>query len=179
MTAVADRLYRALLVAVTILLGVLTVVVTYQVVGRYISFIPRALWTEEISRLCLAWLVFLGAALAVRRHEHFLIDVIPARAAERIRKPLQLLVIVITALGALVLLVGGLHFAGTGAARISTTSGIRLVWAYASMPVAGLSMLVFLAELAVRTLRGEKVEEIGSSLVEADTPGIADEELGR
>lgn len=179
MTAVADRLYRALLVAVTILLGVLTVVVSYQVIGRYISFIPRALWTEEISRLCLAWLVFLGAALAVRRHEHFLIDVIPARAAERIRKPLQLTIIVITALGALVLLIGGLQFAMTGAARVSTTSGIRLVWAYASMPVAGLSMLVFLAELALRTLRGEKVEEIGSALVEADTPGIADEELGR
>ena len=177
MTAVADRLYRVLLVAVTVLLGVLTVVVTYQVFGRYIPFIPRALWTEEISRLCLAWLVFLGAALAVRRHEHFLIDVIPARLADRIRKPLQLLIILITALGALVLLIGGLHFADTGASRVSTTSGIRLVWAYAAMPAAGLSMLVFLAELAVRTVSGEKVEEIGAALVEADTPGIADEEV--
>lgn len=178
MTAVADRLYRVLLVAVTVLLGALTVVVTYQVIGRYIPFIPRALWTEEISRLCLAWLVFLGAALAVRRHEHFLIDVIPGRVADRIRKPLQVVIIAITALGAVVLLVGGLHFATTGAARISTTSGIRLVWAYAAMPAAGLSMLVFLTELAVRTLHGENVEEIGTALVEADTPGVADEEVG-
>lgn len=176
MTAVADRLYRVLITAVTILLGALTVVVSYQVISRYVPFIPRALWTEEVSRLCLAWLVFLGAALAIRRYEHFIIEVIPKKIAVRIERPLQLLILVITALGALVLLIGGLHFAQTGMTRVSTTSGIRLVWAYASMPASGLAMLLFLLELAVRTLRGERVDEIGEALVEADTPGAAEQE---
>jgi TRAP-type C4-dicarboxylate transport system permease small subunit len=160
-----------------VLLGVLTAVVSYQVISRYVPFVPRALWTEEVARLCLAWLVFLGAALAIRRHEHFVIDVIPSRVAERIRKPLQLIILVCIALGAVVIVMGGMQLAQTGVARISTTSGFRLVWAYASMPVAGLCMLAFVFELALRTLRGEDVEEVGAALVKADTPDIVNEEV--
>ncbi|WP_165962916.1 TRAP transporter small permease [Occultella glacieicola] len=166
MVAAADRLYRALLVAVTVLLGALTVVVSYQVIGRYVPFIPRAIWTEEISRLCLEWLVFLGAALAIRRNEHFIIDVIPSRVATRFRVPIQLVILAFLALASVAIIVGGLALAETGLGRTSTTSGITLTWAFASLPVAGLCMLFFVIELAVRTLRGEAVEEIGADLVD-------------
>ena len=166
MAPVANGLSKGLLVAVTVLLGALTAVVSYQVIGRYVPFIPRAIWTEEISRLCLEWLVFLGAALAIRRNEHFIIDVIPAKVAARFRVPIQMVILALLAVAAAAILVGGLAFAETGAARTSTTSGIALIWAFASMPVAGICMLFFVAELAVRTLRGESVEEIGAGLIE-------------
>lgn len=166
MVAAADRLYRALLVVVTVLLAVLTVVVSYQVLGRYLPFIPRAIWTEEISRLCLEWLVFLGAALAIRRNEHFVIDVIPSKVASRFRIPIQLIILTLLAIAAIAIMIGGFSFAETGLARTSTTSGISLTWAFASLPVAGACMLFFVLELAVRTLRGESVEEIGADLVD-------------
>lgn len=166
MSAAANALYRVLLVAVTALLGVLTVVVSYQVFGRYVPFIPRAIWTEEISRLCLEWLVFLGAAIAIRRNEHFVIDVIPARFEARFRKPVQLVILFFVALASVAIIVGGLNFAETGTGRTSTTSGIQLVWAFAAMPVSGLCMLAFVVELAVRTLRGESVEQFGHELSE-------------
>lgn len=159
MHALADRLYQVLLVAVTVLLGVLTIVVAYQVIGRYVPFVPRALWTEEISRLCLEWMVFLGAALAVRRGEHFVIDVIPQKVEQRIRKPLQLLVLVLVGVASAAILYGGIGLAQTGVDRVSTTSGIRLVWAFASLPVAGACMLFFVAELVPRVLRGESMQQ--------------------
>ncbi len=166
MSAVATILYRALLTAVTILLGVLTLVVSYQVLGRYASFVPRAIWTEEISRLCLEWMVFLGAAIAIRRNEHFVIDVIPGRFEERFRKPIQLTVLCFVAIAALAIIVGGYNFALTGMGRTSTTSGLQLVWAFAAMPVSGIFMLIFVFELAVRTLRGESMTDFGNMLAE-------------
>ena len=177
MAALADRVYHGLLWVVGALLGVLTVVVSYQVIGRYLSFIPRALWTEEIARLSLEWLVFLGAALALRRNEHFVIDLIPRRVDERFRKPVQLVILAFVAVAALVLIVGGLAFAQTGADRISTTSGISLVWAFSAIPVSGAVMLFFVAELAVRTLKGESVAELGQDLVDesavhSSRPGV-------
>ena len=173
MTPVADRLYRVVLGAVTLLLGVLTVVVSYQVMGRYLPFVPRALWTEEIARLCLEWLVFLGAALAVRRNEHFIIDVVPARFEPRVRRPLQIVILVFLTIATVAILVGGLGFAQTGADRTSTTSGIQLVWAFSAVPVSAAVTLVFIAELAQRTLRGESVAEFGDRLV-AETAVTSD-----
>lgn len=169
MTAVADRVYHGLLWAVATLLGVLTIVVSYQVMGRYVPFVPRALWTEEIARLSLEWLVFLGAALALRRNEHFVIDVIPRRFEERFLKPIQLVILLLVAVAAGAIVLGGLAFAQTGVDRVSTTSGIQLVWAFSSMPVAGLLMLFFIAELGVRTFRGESVTRIGDDLVAETT----------
>jgi tripartite ATP-independent transporter DctP family solute receptor len=159
MNLLVNQLYRLLLVAVTVLLAVLTAVVSYQVIGRYVPFVPRALWTEEISRLCLAWTVFLGAALAVRRSEHFVIDAIPKRVEPWLGKPLQVLTLLLVGAAGVVMLVGGLGLAETGIGRVSTTSGIRLVWAFAAMPVSGACVLVFAVELLARMLRGEDLAE--------------------
>ncbi len=159
MSAVVEKFYRILLALVAVLLAVLTVVVTYQVIGRYVPFIPRPLWTEEISRLCLAWLVFLGAALAIRRSEHFVIDAIPRRVDERIGRGLQLLVLLLMGVAAVVILIGGVGLTQGGLSRVSTTSGIHLAWAYAAVPVAAACMLVFGIELAGRVLRGEPLEQ--------------------
>ncbi|PSL06120.1 TRAP-type C4-dicarboxylate transport system permease small subunit [Haloactinopolyspora alba] len=149
-----DRVHAVLLAAIAVLLAVLTVVVAYQVFGRYLPLIPRALWTEEIARLCLEWTVFLGAAAAVRRGDHFVIDLIPARLDAWLARPVQLVAMALVLVMSLVITVGGFRFALDGVDQISTTSGIRLVWAYAAIPVSGVLMVVFAIELAAKALTG-------------------------
>jgi TRAP-type transport system small permease protein len=169
--AIADKIYQAGLWVIGALLAALTAVVSYQVLGRYASFVPRALWTEEVSRLCLEWMVFLGAALAVRRSEHFVIDLIPERVQRRFTRPIQLVVLAAVVGAGFVILLGGVGFAETGLSRTSTTSGIQMVWAYAAMPVAGAGIIFFALELAVRVLRGESLDEFSEELI---TEGGAD-----
>lgn len=170
METLTNALYRGLIIAVTVLLAVLTLVVTYQVAGRYVPFIPRAIWTDEISRLCLAWLVFLGAALAVRRNEHFVLDVIPQRFEDRHRTVVQTVILVFLGLAAVVMIVGGVGFVEAGLARTSTTTGLSLAWSFAALPVGGAATLIFVLELGLRSFRGESVKEIGTALEELD-PG--------
>lgn len=165
MRAALHRLDRVLAMACGALLAALTVVVTFQVLGRYVPFIPRPLWTEEIARLLLAWLVFVGAAVALRRSEHFLIDLIPSKLDARLGGVLQLLVLTLLTVVSLVLVVGGIMLAYGGLTRISTASGLHLAWALSAVPVGAFFMLVFSLELVVKVLRNESLPEPETSAV--------------
>lgn len=154
MSTILERLDRGLAAVTGALLAALTVVVTFQVLGRYVPFIPRPLWTEEVARLLLAWMVFLGAAVALRRGEHFLIDVIPRRVDARVGRALQVVVLVAVVAISLVLLVGGVLMTQGGLTRVSTASGLHRAWAFAALPAGALFMVVFSLELAVDQLRG-------------------------
>ncbi len=163
--------YTTVLVGVmTLLVMALTIVVSYQVFSRYVDFVPRFLWTEEASRFCFIWVVLLGAAIAVREGVHFTIDVLPQRMPERLARGLTIAGLAVVAVIGVVMVIGGLRFFEIGLSRISTTSGIRLAWVYAAVPVSGFSILIFTAEKLVRVLRGEEAR-LGSR-------GDSAEELG-
>lgn len=149
-----DRLSRVLAGAVGVLLVALTVLVTFQVLGRYMPFVPRPMWTEEISRWLLAWMVFLGAAVALRRSDHFVIDVIPRKLEARIGRVLQVVVVLAVVTISAFLLIGGAAMTHGGMTRISTASGLHLAWAFAAVPVGGLLMMLFSGELGWKVLRG-------------------------
>jgi TRAP-type C4-dicarboxylate transport system permease small subunit len=152
---VLDAYYKALIGLMTALVMALTLVVSYQVFSRYVDFVPRYLWTEEVARFCFIWVLLLGAAIAVREGSHFTIDVLPQSMSPRLQQVLEALVLVLVAAIAALMLFGGLRFVDIGMSRISTTSGIRLAWVYAAVPFSGFSMIVFVAERLVSVLRGE------------------------
>lgn len=154
----ALNLYSTVLVGVmTALVMALTVVVSYQVFSRYVDFVPRFLWTEEVSRFCFIWVVLLGAAIAVREGTHFTIDVLPQSMPDWLQRLIEVTVLVLVAVVGLVMLFGGLRFTEIGLTRISTTSGIRLAWVYAAIPVAGFSIVLFVTQQLARVIRGEHV----------------------
>lgn len=147
--------FTALVGTMTALVMVLTVIVSYQVFSRYVDFVPPYLWTEEASRFCFIWTVLLGAAIAVREGTHFTIDVLPQDMPAWLQRTVEVMVLLLVAVIALVMIFGGLRFAEVGWGRISTTSGIRLAWVYAAIPVSGFSILLFVVEQLVDVFRGE------------------------
>jgi TRAP-type transport system small permease protein len=141
------NLYESILVVLTTsMLALFTIVVAYQVFSRYVDFVPRFMWTEEISRFSFIWMLFLGAAVAVRKKTHFVIDLFPQSVQERYGRLLDLFVLLIVLGVAVSMVVGGVRFVEMGVKRISTTSGIMLSWIYLSIPVSGASMIIFCLE---------------------------------
>lgn len=137
------------------LMILLTVVVTYQVFSRYLTLLPRILWTEEVARFCFLWMLFLGAALAVRQGRHFTIDLFGHKLTGLARRASQgFVLLVVGGVGAF-MAVGGAEFFDMGMRRVSTTSGIRLAWVYIALPISGASMLLFALEGLVATVRGQ------------------------
>jgi TRAP-type C4-dicarboxylate transport system permease small subunit len=89
------------------------------------------------------WLVFLGAAVAVRRGAHFGLDVLvgtlppPLKRAARLLTPLTVIVVS----GALVWL--GWDLMRHGAAQTTAVMGMPVSWIYAAMPVGGALMAFY------------------------------------
>lgn len=60
--------------AVGLLMAGMAVMLAAQVVFRYVLNSPLA-WTEELSRLSVVWLTFIGAAIATREGSHITVRV--------------------------------------------------------------------------------------------------------
>src|SRR5207244_8035030 len=70
-----------------LLMVALTLDLMLGVFSRYV-LVRTFTWYDEIARICFVWVVFLGAAVGVRRHTHFrlhlLVDRVPLRAQRAI-----------------------------------------------------------------------------------------------
>ena len=59
-------LYRGLQALLTFLMAILIFPVTMQILARFTDWVPNYIWTEEMARMCLIWIIMLGASVAVR-----------------------------------------------------------------------------------------------------------------
>src|SRR5437763_14423139 len=107
-------IYRGLQKLITALIAVMIVPVTLQIFSRFFDFIPRYIWTEEVARFCLVWLIMLGSTIAVRDGTHFDVDVLPSPKTARGKGISRLIADVSILLGALSFIAFGWRFARFG-----------------------------------------------------------------
>jgi TRAP-type C4-dicarboxylate transport system permease small subunit len=127
-----------------LLMGALSLLVFLGVVYRYVLVSPIA-WIEEVVRLCLVWVTFLGTYLAMRRGQHIAMEVVYdrlGRAGRRMADGLGTLI--------LALFFGVLAWYGTGYAQAfmgarSPFLGFSQGLTYFALPVGAVLLLVALA----------------------------------
>ncbi|MGE5171554.1 MAG: TRAP transporter small permease [Rudaea sp.] len=146
MRALNAWIYRALQAAITLLIAAMIVPVTLQIASRFVDFIPRYIWTEEVARFCLIWLVMLGATIAVRDGTHFEVDVLPTPRSARGKAVAAMIVHVCVLLLAAVFAWYGVSFAQFGFIQNSEMTGINMLTMYIAWPLAGIAWLSFTLE---------------------------------
>lgn len=146
MRTLLDWLYRGLQALLTLLIAVLIVPVTLQIAARLTRWIPNYIWTEEMSRFCLIWIIMIGASVAVRDGTHFDVDVLPPPKTPAGRAIGQLVVHSAILLVALIFLAFGWRFTQFGFDQSSELTGLNMSLIHVAWPVAGFTWLVFLAE---------------------------------
>lgn len=67
-----------------IIIFILSVIIFYEVVVRYL-FVKPTIWTTEISQYFLAALCFLGASYALKHKGHIMVDLFVSRLSSRTR----------------------------------------------------------------------------------------------
>ena len=139
-------LYRSLQFLLTALMAVMLIPVTLQIASRFIDFVPRYVWTEEAARLCLIWLIMLGATIAVRDGTHFDVDVLPTPRTARGQSVGRIVVHVAMFMVALIFIAFGWRFAMFGWDQNSEMSGINMLTIHAAWPLAGICWFLFLLE---------------------------------
>jgi TRAP-type transport system small permease protein len=124
------------------LMAVLAVDLMLGVFSRYV-LASTFTWYDEIARACFVWMVFLGAAVGVKRGSHFglhlLVDALPPAARRLAAVVTPLVIIGFSA----VLVVQGLAFLEIGRYQQLPVMGVSKAWVYAAMPVGGALMIVY------------------------------------
>jgi TRAP-type transport system small permease protein len=151
MVSLQRKLIRGLYFALVFLLAVQVIVVSYQVFGRYVPFIPRLHWTEEISRGCFIWMVLLGAGLGVADRSHFALDLLTPRLHGKSCQAVRLGTAIVVLVIAVVMAISGWSLAVTGMGRRSLITGLPVVWVYGSVLIAGILMIVFALGWVMKT----------------------------
>ncbi|NRB16154.1 MAG: TRAP transporter small permease [Rhodobacteraceae bacterium] len=131
--------------ALALHLGVLCVLVAYQVVARYISFVPPFLWTEEVARLVFIWMVMIGAGYGFVEQAHFSFTYVHSVLPKRLRRHLTTIVylIVLAVMG--FFLWSSLIFFIKGFARTSLVTGMPMAASYGALLFgAGISVIAIL-----------------------------------
>jgi TRAP-type C4-dicarboxylate transport system permease small subunit len=139
-------IYRGLQKLITLLIAVMIVPVTLQIFSRFVEFIPRYIWTEEVARFCLMWLIMLGATIAVRDGTHFDVDVLPSPKTPAGKAIARMIVDLSMFLVALIFIVFGWRFAEFGYEQNSEMTGINMLSIHIAWPLAGVCWFLFLLE---------------------------------
>jgi TRAP-type C4-dicarboxylate transport system permease small subunit len=130
----------------------LMVTVGLQVVARNVFAIPL-IWTLDLAQLLFSWLVFIGAALALRRGAHYMVDLWPENLWPPFDMALRVIGILAGAIVIYVLVRYGSLLVGIRQTSTVQSLGISRAWMFMPMPVGGILMLLFLIELAWDSLR--------------------------
>jgi TRAP-type C4-dicarboxylate transport system permease small subunit len=165
-------IYRALAAGASKLLSwllmasvaILIVPVSLQIFSRYTALIPSYIWTEEMARFLLVWMVMLGAMLAVRERGHFEVDVWPVLSA-RGAALLDLVSGVAVLVFAFTFLWWGFEFTRFAWKRFSELAELPLWMIHVAWPVTGAMWVLFQGERmaeAVRVLLGRGTEDDGA-----------------
>lgn len=134
-------------------------VVLLQVVMRYVFQRPNP-WSEELSRFGFIWLSMLGAALAVELRTHFVFDLLVARLSARLQLLVRICSTAFVAAMAVGMIVFGLELVYLASSQRSPALNLPVSWIYASVPTAGLLMLLHITA-AIDTVLGREAEDHG------------------
>jgi len=130
-------------IACALLTGGLALVVFVQVLNRYLFKTPLA-WSEDLAMLLFQWVAFLGAAVGVKRSQHFGIEIAVRALPPRLHRWAVRLVPVPVAAVAVVLVVYGSRMVAMNTSRTFPTMDLSYLWSYLPLPISGGLMLVYL-----------------------------------
>ena len=149
MKKIIDGYFSFLKIVLTMLMGILIIPVTMQIFARYSDFIPRYIWTEELSRFCFIWIILVGAMIALRKNEHFAVDLLPPPNTNK-GKAISLMFVDLMAFGmAVIFVVWGWPLIKFGLLQTSEMADLPMVFIYVAWPITGITWMLFLSERVV------------------------------
>jgi TRAP-type C4-dicarboxylate transport system permease small subunit len=134
----------------------MAVLVADVFLGVWSRYVMRATfqWYDEVARLCFVWMIFLGAAVAVRRGAHFRLHLLIDKLGAAARRRVDLVVTLVLIGFAAVLVMGGIAIAPLARRQVTDSLEISMLWFYGALPVGGALMIVFALPQLWALLRG-------------------------
>ena len=148
------------------LLALMTILVTWQVVSRYVLNNPSTI-TEELVLFSFVWMGLLGGAYLFGKNEHmamtFLFDKLSEKNQIKVRIFFEL---VIMAFAVFILVFGGYNMSKLSMGQLSSSLQIPMGYVYLGLPLSGFTTVIYnilnISDI-VKELSGNKNKK-GSSM---------------
>jgi TRAP-type transport system small permease protein len=125
-----------------VMMVVLCLDVFLGVFSRYVLH-STFTWYDEIARLLFVWIVFLGAAVGVRRSGHFRLQLFIERFSPAWRRVADVFGVLAIMLFGAVLIQQGWKLVELGQFQQTPVMGLSKAYVYASMPVGGALVILY------------------------------------
>lgn len=153
-------------IAGSLLLVAISLITLFNVLGRYLFAHPLS-WAEEIATYLFVWMAMIGAALALKTRQHFMIEFIieriPGKGGALARACVAALVVVASG----VIFVNGLIYLSWGWHAVTPATEISRALPYGAVAAGGGLMLIrsfgLLIEEITAIKRGENDDVEGAS----------------
>ena len=137
---VIDKIFE---VISTIILAVMTVLVVYQVITRYVFNAPSAI-SEILSQYLFVWMLMFGSAYVYGSREHLTIDIIKDKFSPKVNMIVEVITYIVLFLFiALVCVYGGYLYTMKSAPQVDPQLGISKAILYSSLPITGVVTLFY------------------------------------
>jgi len=137
------------------IMSIILIVLTIQIVLRFLPFVPPNSWSEELSRYLFVWFVYLTACVAIYKNAHIKIDAALNLYPQKIRIYCVLLGNIVFAAYTLGIAYYGLIYTVDlwKSGQISMGLHIKMAYVYAAIPVCHFLMFCRLVQLSLKMLR--------------------------
>lgn len=153
-----DGLMRAIEITIMVALVVMVALVFTNVVMRY-GFGKGLAVSEEISRYCFVWLIFLGAIVAMRQHAHLGMDSVVRRLPPIAQKICYACSHVLMLLACAVFFKGSWTHTILGHTNKSAVTGIPMSWVAVAGVLSSAAMAMILLSDLFRLVNGRLSDE--------------------
>ena len=167
METLRKRLDKGLEFICCTLLALMTILVTWQVVSRYVLNNPSTV-TEELVLFSFVWMGLLGGAYLFGKNEHmamtFLFDKLSEKNQIKVRIFFEL---VIMAFAVFILVFGGWNMSKLSMGQLSSSLQIPMGYIYLALPLSGITTMIYNAlniSDIIKELSGDKNKQ-GSKIV--------------
>ncbi len=141
-----DAINKWVLTIIAILFGIMAVIIIFQVFSRFFLGLPLA-WSEEIARLIMAYTIFLGAAIALRKGRLIAVEFLLEKLPKSKRNIVTIIIQVIAIAFFILLFIQGIKMIDQVHSQLSSALRIPMSVFYAAIPIG--SVLLMMNSIAV------------------------------
>ena len=139
---IADASDAATRVAVILLLAAMVVIISLEVIFRYVLKLPLV-WSEQLASYTMIWLAFLSAAIALREHAHIGMTLLVNRLPDKGKKAVEIVSHLLILIFLAFLIWWGIkHALDVRNQRSPVVFNISMFWPYLALPVGAILMVI-------------------------------------
>lgn len=161
MKAIVNAVDKVLIPVLSALMAGLVIVVTWQIISRYLLRAPSS-YTEEIARFTLIWIGLLGAAYAYRTKMHLGLDLFTGKLTGISRMWVELFsAACVAGFAMIVMIAGGIQLVSLiwELKQSSAALGIQIAFIYSVIPLSGAIITLYAIDSALESIAQNRKQE--------------------